>query len=136
MPTVRSIIEAYELSGRPASDFLADDVEYKIIATGETARGKDAVLEMLKGFYSDSFSEVKTSTRNIAADEEKGLGFIEFTFRGRHTGREFMGIKPAARTVEFPLLNIYEISNGKIRSARLYYDTETLRRQLALGKPS
>lgn len=86
--SVRKTMEAYELSDRPASDFLADDTEYKIMATGETARGKGKVLEMLKQFYSDCFSEVKTTVRNIAADEEKGLGFIEFTFsRQAHRSR-------------------------------------------------
>ena len=130
--SVREVIEAYEFGNRPASDFLADDSEYTIMATGEVFKGKEQILSMLKMFYGDSFSEVKTSVRNIAADEEKGLGFIEFKFRGKHTGAEFLGVKPKGNLVECPVLNVYEISDGKIKKARLYYDGDTILHQLHL----
>jgi limonene-1,2-epoxide hydrolase len=32
--------------------------------------------------------------------------------------------------VEVPMLGVYEIANGKIQRARLYYDMATLSRQL------
>lgn len=132
----RKVIEGYERGERPVADYLADDVVYTIVADGQSFRGREEVLAMLGTLYHDAFSEASADVRNIAADEERHLAFLEFTFRGRHTKeiarwhRELVGIKPTGRKVELPMLNIYEIEGGKIKRARLYYDKTTLLRQL------
>jgi limonene-1,2-epoxide hydrolase len=41
-----------------------------------------------------------------------------------------MAIQPTDREVEVPMLGVYEVANGKIQRARLYYDMATLMSQL------
>jgi len=125
----RKVLEEYEFGNTPMTEILADNAEYTLMATGQTAKGREAVLSLLKNFYREAFSNTGTDVRYVAADEEKHVGFIEFTFKGTHTG-EFLGIKPTQRTVELQMLNAYEVENGKIQKARIYFDMGTLLRQL------
>ncbi len=97
--------------------------------SGEPIKGREAIAAMLRLFYQEAFSDASGEVHNVAADTEKGLGFIEFTFRGRHTG-ELMGIQPTGRQVEIPMLGLYEVEGDQIRQARLYYDMATMMRQL------
>jgi steroid delta-isomerase-like uncharacterized protein len=124
---VRSVIEAYAHS-HDVKHF-AEDAVFTQMALPQPFTGRDAIAGMLRLFYEDAFSDAKGELRNVAADTEGGLGFIEFTFRGRHTGA-LAGIPPTGRDVEVPMLGVYEIANGKIQRARLYYDMATLSRQL------
>ena len=124
---VRSVIEAYAQS-HDAKHF-AEDAVFTQMAMPQPFTGRDAIAAMLRLFYEDAFSNAKGELKNVAADTERGLGFIEFTFRGRHTGT-LSGIPPTGRDVEVPMLGVYEIANGKIQRARLYYDMATLSRQL------
>ena len=124
---VRSMIEAYAQS-HDAKHF-AEDAVFTQMALPQPFTGRDAIAGMLRLFYEDAFSDAKGELRHVAADTERGLGFIEFTFRGRHTGA-LAGIPATGRDVEVPMLGVYEIANGKIQRARLYYDMATLSRQL------
>ena len=124
---VRSVIETYAHSH--AARHFAEDAVFTQMAMPQPFTGREAIAGMLRLFYQDAFSDAKGELRNVAADTERGLGFIEFTFRGRHTGA-LAGIAPTGRDVEVPMLGVYEIANGKIQRARLYYDMATLSRQL------
>ena len=123
----RTVIEAYAQSHDPM--YFAEDAVFTQMALPNPITGRDAIGRMLQLFYHDAFSGASGELRHVAADADRGLGFIEFTFRGRHTG-ELMGIPPTGREVEVPMLGSYEIANGQIQRARLYYDMATLMRQL------
>ena len=124
---VRTLIEAYADSHDPK--YFAEDAVFTQMAMPQPFTGRDAIAGMLRLFYEEAFSEAKGELRHVAADTERGLGFVEFTFRGRHTGA-LAGIPPTGRDVEVPMLGVYEIANGAIQRARLYYDMATLSRQL------
>ena len=125
----RKMIEAFAQSHDP--QYFAEDAVYTQMAPSQSFNGRDAIAKMLRLFYEDAFSEARGDLCNVAVDTEKDLGIIEFTFHGRHTG-ELMGISPTGRSVEVPMLGIYEVGDGHIRRARLYYDMATLMRQLGL----
>jgi len=124
---IRNVIEAYAQSHDPKH--FADDAVFTQMALPQPFTGRDAIAGMLRLFYEDAFSDAQGELRTVAADTQRGLGFIEFTFRGRHTGA-LMAIQPSGRQVEVPMLGVYEIGGGKIQQARLYYDMATLLRQL------
>ncbi len=123
----RTVIEGYAQSHDPK--YFAEDAVFTQMPVPQPCTGRDAIAGMLRLFYQDAFSDASGELRNVAADTEKGLGFVEFTFRGRHTG-ELMGIQPTGRQLEVAMLGVYEIGNGQINRARLYYDMATLMRQL------
>ena len=123
----RKVIEAFAQSHDPK--YFAEDAVYTQMALSQSSTGREAIGGMLRLFYHDAFSDASGELRNVAADTEKGLGFVEFIFRGRHTGA-LMGIAPTGRQAEVPMLAVYEIGNGQIQRARLYYDMATLLRQV------
>ena len=123
----RTVIEAYARSHDPK--YFAEDAVFTQIPLSQPFNGRGAIEGMLHLFYRDAFSDASGEIRHVAADTTKDLGFVEFTFRGRHTG-ELMGIKPTGRQVEVPMLGVYEIGNREIQRARLYYDMATFMRQL------
>ena len=123
----RKVIEAYAQSHD--ANCFAEDAVFTQMALPQPFTGREAIAGMLRLFYEDAFSDAKGELRHVAADDERGLGFIEFTFRGRHTGA-LMAIQPTGREVEVPMLGVYEVASGKIQRARLYYDMATLMRQL------
>jgi steroid delta-isomerase-like uncharacterized protein len=123
----RKLIEAFAQSHD--LQYFAEDAVYTQMGPSQTSNGRDAIAGLLRLFYQDAFSDARGELRNVAVDTEKDLGFIEFTFRGRHTGA-LMGIPPTGRHVEVPMAGVYEVGGGEIQRARLYYDTATLMRQL------
>ena len=123
----RKLIEAFAHSHDPK--YFAEDAVYTQMPLPSPLTGRDAIAAMLRLFYHDAFSEARGDLRTVAADTDKGLGFVEFVFRGRHSG-DLMGIAATGRQVEVPMFGVYEIANGRIQQARLYYDMATLMRQL------
>ena len=123
----RKLIEAFAKSHDPK--YFATDAIYTQMPASQSFSGRGAIEDMLRLFYKDAFSEAEGELRNVAVDTEKDIGFIEFIFRGRHTGL-LMNIPATGRHVEVPMLGVYELGGGKIQRARLYYDMATLMRQL------
>lgn len=123
----RDVIEAFAQSHDPG--LFAHDATFTQMALPQPFSGRDAIAAMLRLFYQEAFSDARAEVRNVAADSGRGLGFVEFVFRGRHTG-ELMGIQPTGRDLDVPMLGVYEIEAGEIRQARLYYDMATFLRQL------
>ncbi|MBF6591272.1 MAG: ester cyclase [Ktedonobacterales bacterium] len=126
--TIRQILEDYA-QGQDAQTALAEDAILLVQALPQPLQGRAAIEGLMRLFYHEAFAEARNDPLSIAADEARGLGFLEFTFRGRHIG-ELMGIAPTGREVALPMMGVYEISEGQIHRARLYYDNVTLLRQL------
>lgn len=132
----RSVMEAFAHSHDP--QFFAPDGTFTEVAVPRSATGREAIGEMLRNFYYEAFSDGHLDLRTIATDAERGVGLVEGTFRGCHTG-ELLGIAATQRLVEVPMLAIYELADGadggpEIRHGRLYYDIASLLRQL--GQPA
>ena len=108
----RTVVEAYAQSHDP--QYFAEDAVFTQMPLPQPFSGRRAIEGMLHLFYRDAFSDASGELRHVAADTTKGLGFVEFTFRGRHTG-ELMGIKPTGRQVEVPMLGVYEIGRASCR---------------------
>jgi steroid delta-isomerase-like uncharacterized protein len=123
----RAVIEAYAQSHDP--QFFAPDAVYTDMARACPVAGREAIAAMLRSVFYETFSDAAVTLHRAAADAGQGIGLVECTFRGRHTGT-LLGIQPTFRQVELPMLAIYEVEHGEIRRARQYYDVATLLRQL------
>jgi steroid delta-isomerase-like uncharacterized protein len=124
---VRKVLEAFAQSHDPRH--FSEDAVYTQMAPSQSFHGRDEIAGMLRLFYAEAFSDAAGELRNVAVDTDKDLGMIEFVFRGRHTG-PLMGIAPTGRSVEVPMVAVYELGDGTIDRARLYYDMATFMRQL------
>jgi len=105
---------------------LCDEPVYKVMATGEEHRGKDAVA----AFYRGLFEALPDATFDLAAVFVGEEGVVEESvLRGTHRGK-WMGAEASGRTIELPLTIVFPMKDGVILGERLYFDMVTLMRQL------
>ncbi|QGQ20192.1 hypothetical protein GC089_14490 [Cellulomonas sp. JZ18] len=115
----RAVVEEYLASERRAETAaLAPDVVFRFMATGDEHRGPEAVRAMLRYFYREAF-EARTERRRLVVGE--GTAVFEGVFVGRHTG-EFAGVPATGRDVRVPLAVVYDVDDGAIVEARLYFE--------------
>lgn len=123
----RYILDAYLESHDPG--YYAEDAVYTVIALDRQFRGREAIAGILDLYYRTAFSPVWTDIRHTLIDLDGGLAVVEFTFKGRHTG-EFLAAPASGRSVEVPMVGMYEFRDGKITNTRLYYDGADFLRQV------
>ena len=98
---------------------LADDVVFRIMATGDEHRTPAGVKAMLDWFYHVAF-DAKAELRHMVVGE--GIAVLEADFVGRHIG-EFAGVPATGRSVRVPLAVIYDIRDDRIVEGRVYFET-------------
>jgi len=129
----RYILEAYLESHDPG--YYADDAVYTVVALDRQFRGRDAIASILDLYYRGAFSPVWTDIRHTLIDLDGSLAVVEFMFKGRHTG-QFLAIPATGRSVEMPMVGIYEFRDAKISHTRLYYDGADFLRQTGMAGAS
>jgi predicted ester cyclase len=107
------------LAGR-GPELMAEDATFHDWTQPEPIRGREAIEAMLHLYYDEAFSGASASYRNWVANDHCVV--LEFTFRGVNTG-PLRGRPPTGKSVEVPMCVIYEVDDGIIRRARLYYDS-------------
>jgi len=107
---------------------MAEDVVFTVMATGDESHGPQAVLGMLNYLYHVAFDATATP-RVMLFSEENAIG--EFDFVGKHIG-EFAGVPTTNKDVHVPLCVVYDLANGKIKNARVYFETPALLKQLGV----
>ena len=110
-------------------DTLNDEPVYKIMATGEAYRGRDAVATFYRGLF-EGVPDATFELINAFVGEE---GVVEESvLKGTHQGKLF-GLEPTGRAFALPLTIIFPMNGGQILGERLYFDLMTLLRQLGLS---
>jgi len=104
---------------------LSDDVVFEVMATGQKTAGRDGVRQLLDYFYNKAFT-AKYSVKSLVVSEGKAV--LEADFFGKQN-LEFAGIQPSGKEVHVPLCVSYDVSNGRIRYARIYFESDALRMQ-------
>ena len=122
----REIMEAYW-----AGDLsrLADDAVFTVMGTDEEAQGREAIGQMLRAYYDTAF-DADTVTRNTVFTDEHAL--LEADFSGRHVG-DFRGIPASGKEISVPLCVSYDLAGGFVTRARIYFETDALRRQIGMA---
>jgi steroid delta-isomerase-like uncharacterized protein len=111
------------------ADFYSEDAELHDISQPHPLRGREAIRAFLTMYLDEAFPEGAYQVNRIFADE--GGAAVEWTFRGANTG-PLMGVPATLRAVEFSGVSVYEIEQGLLTRARIYYDSATLAEQLGL----
>jgi predicted ester cyclase len=105
---------------------LADDVVYTVMATGQEARGPQAVQAMIHDLYSVAFKAGVEGRVRLFGD---GQAMFEGDFVGRQIG-EYAGIPATGKEVRVPLCVVYFLKDDRIQRAHIYFEIPALLRQL------
>jgi steroid delta-isomerase-like uncharacterized protein len=115
-----------------SAELMADDGELVMVGSGRTFRGPDGVIEFSR-MWADAFPDGKVTIEKIIASGDTIA--VEYTGRGTHTGTlaSPMGdIEATGKSVTLQLCDVYELSGGKVRSNRQYFDSASLMTQLGI----
>ena len=122
----RAVITQYLESNHADLSMMADDVVFINMASGERHTGREEVGEMLNFVYHVAF-DAHAETRNLLVDGDHAV--LEGEIVGKHIG-EFAGVAPTNKDVRIPLAVIYDLEDGKIKEARIYFELPALLAQL------
>jgi steroid delta-isomerase-like uncharacterized protein len=106
--------------------YVAEDVVYTSMNTGEKTVGREAVGQMLHYIYHVAF-DAKAEIVNTIITEDHAL--LEVNVKGKHIG-EFAGIPPTNKDVSIPVSVCYDLEDGLIKRARIYMLVDVLMKQL------
>lgn len=123
----RAAMLKYMQSNHSDVSMMADDVTFTNMATGDVTMGPQAVLQMLSYFYRIAFRAGFEATNTIFTEDK---AVLEGYFFGEHTG-EFAGIPATGREVRVPMCGLYDLADGKIKAARIYFELPVLMAQLS-----
>ncbi len=124
------LIESF-FASRDVEAFYAEDATFHDVSQSAPLEGRAAIGGLMRAFYGEWFTEARAEPRGLVAAENAVVA--EFVFHGKNTG-SFNGAPPTGKTVAVPMMAVYEIADGRIQRARLYYDATTMARQLGWVK--
>lgn len=107
-------------------DTLCDDPTYIVMATGDTYRGKDRVSQ----FYSGLFEAMPDATFDLVNQYVSEEGVVEESVLKGTLNGALMGLAGKNKKVELPLIIVFPMSGEKFWGERMYFDFETLKKQL------
>jgi steroid delta-isomerase-like uncharacterized protein len=120
------IINAY--LGEEGLARVAEDAVYTVMGTGREIRGRAEVGRFLDHLYAEAFEASAKPISRVVGD---GGAAFEYEFKGRHIG-EFEGIPATGREVTVPLCVVYSVDGEHITSAHVYFEMDSLRRQVGV----
>ena len=122
------IMRQYWDSEHSDVSMMAEDVVFTVMASGQEAHGPEGVLQLLNYFYHIAFDATAENSIEII---ENGKAVWEGDFVGKHIG-EFAGIPATDKGVRVPLCVVYELEDGQIKRARVYFEMPVLLQQLGV----
>lgn len=125
----RKVINGYFEAGPNIAPFLAEDVVYKLMGSGEEAHGAEAVAEMQRHFYNVAFT-ARARRTNLLVGENGAV--LEARVVGTHTG-EYAGVPATGKEIDVPLCVVYEIDGRYITRARVYFELPVFLAQVGIG---
>lgn len=105
---------------------LAEDVLFINMATGDKHTGPAEVRELLDYVYHIAF-DAKAEKRNLIIEGNHAV--LEADIVGTHKG-EFAGVPATNKQVRIPLCVVYDLENGMIKQARIYFEVQAFLTQV------
>lgn len=110
------------LAGR-GPELMAEDATFTDFTLPEPIRGREAIAAMFQAYYEEAFPGASAEQRNWVADEHHVI--LEFIFHGVNRG-PLRGRPATGKAVDVPMCVVYDVEDGLIRRARLYYDSRPM----------
>jgi ketosteroid isomerase-like protein len=123
--TIRDYLDALQTGGDFAA-YLADDVVWTTMETGDEIRGRQAVVDFIVALHNQLFAASPEFGNVTVAD---GVAALEAVFVGRHIA-DFAGVAATGAEVRLPYAVSYDVSDGSISALRAYFPITALIQQL------
>jgi steroid delta-isomerase-like uncharacterized protein len=132
MEDAKTVVQRYidEVQNEHNLDVLDDIFAHDFAARSETFPGVGQGIEGLRQFYDilfSAFPDVRVTAHQMLAEQDRVV--THKTFSGTHLG-EFLGIQPTGRRVEFDLIDVLRVADGKITDFWGVFDRLTLMQQV------
>ena len=115
-------------AARVATWFSEDGVQRRV-ATGETARGRDAIREGMEALF-QAFPDFYVEVHDLFTADNRTC--LQCTFTGTHGG-EFLGVPATSRRVEVEACLVFRWDrSGLTAEETIYFDSAAMLRQLGL----
>ena len=124
--TTQEVMMGYLSGHNPEA--LAEDAIFTMMADGSEDRGRKAIAQKLQYFYGAAFDAKFESTNMVIGD---GHAVVEGFLAGKHIG-DFAGVPATGKDVRVPMCISYDVENGQIKRARVYFLMGTLMHQLGV----
>ena len=103
---------------------------YELIATGEVHDGAEEVMR----YFTDSRTAFPDQSNELLAlHHADDAVLVEAVVRGTHLGR-LGGLPPTGRSYELPILAIFAFEGESLVCERVYFDANTVLRQLGIDE--
>jgi steroid delta-isomerase-like uncharacterized protein len=99
---------------------------YEVAPFGTPNDGAESVHELLSGMFA-AFPDFHVAVPRIHHAEEAVV--VEFVMTGRHQG-PFAGLASTGRSINVPLVGIFDFDEDRLICEKVYFDMATLMRQL------
>lgn len=106
--------------------YLNDNATFTLLHSGQQLTGKADIGAMLHYFYRVAF-DAHLERTSFLVQENKA--YVEGFFAGTHIG-DFGGIPATNKKVRVPICVTYELADGRIQHARVYFLSDVLMQQL------
>jgi steroid delta-isomerase-like uncharacterized protein len=126
------VIAYNEKDWNRARSSLTPDVAYNELATHRDLKGVDDVLTALRG-WATAMPDSRATFRSEMVSGNTAV--LEMTWKGTHTGPLHMGNREIAATgkkFDLPACQVIEVTDGKVKSVRHYFDMASLLDQLGV----
>lgn len=129
----RRVYDAFNSRDYTAALALAsDDVELLIVPFNQRFNGKAGFDAFMRGFVA-GFSNVSIQLTNQVACDQQVVS--EFIARGTHDGALLTpngSLAATGRVVEYPVIEVWRVRDGRLATLYNYFDAATVLRQLGL----
>ena len=126
----RAVMETYLAAPDDDTSMMAEDVVFRIMATGKEYRSGPEVAAMFDYYYRAAFDAISEARAVMIGN---GWAVWEGTFVGRHIGT-FEGVPATGRRVRLPLCVCYEFRDGKLVEGRVYLEIPAFLAQISAGR--
>ncbi|HLG01339.1 MAG TPA: ester cyclase [Acidimicrobiia bacterium] len=109
------------------AQWFSDDAVQRAVATGETARGREAIQERMAKFF-QALPDVYLEVRDLFAAGDRMC--VQVTMTGTHEG-DLAGLPPTGRRIEAEWCLVFRFGDdGLVEEELLYSDLATILSQL------
>lgn len=111
------------------SEWFAEDGVQRRVATGQTARGQEAIRAAMQELFT-AFPDLYLDVRDLFSSGNRMN--VQCVFSGTHEG-DWAGIAPTRRRVEVELCLVFRFGDhGLVDEELIYMDAATMLQQLGL----